>query len=403
MNVLFNKKTTMNIKEKALQLHRENNGKLEINRKVELKTKEDLSLIYTPGVAEPCKEIYKDKNNAYLYTIKGTTIAMITNGTAVLGLGNISPVAGLPVLEGKALLLKEFGDVNAFPICVDSYDPDEIVKTIQLIAPGFGGIHLEDIKAPECFYIENQLKEKLDIPVYHDDQHGTAVAVLAGLYNSVKVLNKKLGELKIVINGAGASGIAIARILLAAGAKHIVLCDINGAIFEGDIMLNDAQREISECTNREYEVGHLEDIIKNKDVFIGVSVENVLTQEMVQTMNQDSVIFALANPVPEIMPDLAKAGGARIIATGRSDFPNQINNLLVFPGIFKGALEVRAQDITDEMKLAAARAIADLVTNKELNENYIIPDAFDKRVSLAVAEAVKQVAQSTGNRKYIAI
>ena len=396
-------KNIMNIKEQALKFHREYNGKLEVSRKVDLKSKEDLSLIYTPGVAEPCKEINKDKNNAYLYTIKGTTIAMVTNGTAVLGLGSISPVAGLPVLEGKALLLKEFGGVNAFPICLDSTDPDEIVKTIQMIAPGFGGIHLEDIKAPECFYIENQLKEKLDIPVYHDDQHGTAVAVLAGLYNAVKVLNKTLEKLKIAVNGAGASGIAIARILLAAGAKHIVLCDINGAIVEGDRTLNDAQIDISKYTNREFETGTLEDIIKNKDVFIGVSVENVLTQEMVHTMKPDSVIFALANPVPEIMPDVAKAGGARIVATGRSDFPNQINNLLAFPGIFKGALEVRANDITDEMKLAAARAIADLVTNEELCENYIIPDPFDRRVSLVVANAVKEVAEATGNTKLLVI
>ncbi|MDQ0199862.1 NAD(P)-dependent malic enzyme [Neobacillus ginsengisoli] len=393
----------MNLKEKSLHLHREYNGKLEIKSKIELKSKEDLSLIYTPGVAEACKEINKDKNNAYDYTIKGTTIAMITNGTAVLGLGSISPLAGLPVLEGKALLLKEFGNVNAFPICIDSNDPDEIVKTIQIIASGFGGIHLEDIKAPECFYIEKQLKEILDIPVYHDDQHGTAVAVLAGLYNAVKFLNKTLKELKIVINGAGASGIAIARILLAAGAEHIVLCDINGAIVAGDPTINDAQKEIAKLTNREFETGNLQDIIQNKDVFIGVSVENVLTKEMVHTMNQNNIIFALANPTPEILPDDAKAGGARIIATGRSDFPNQINNLLVFPGIFKGALKVRAQDITDEMKLAAARAIADLVTEKELNENYIIPDAFDKRVSQVVANAVKMVAESTGIAKLVAI
>ena len=392
----------MGNKEEALQLHKKFKGKLQIAGKVPIRSKEDLSLIYTPGVAEPCKEIYKDKNNAYLYTIKGSTVAIITNGTAVLGLGNIGPLAGLPVLEGKALLLKEFGDVDAFPICLDSNDPDEIVKTILMIAPGFGGIHLEDIKAPECFYIENKLKEKLDIPVYHDDQHGTAVAVLAGLYNAVKIQNKTLEELKIVINGAGASGIAIARILLAAGAKHIVLCDINGALVEGDSTINDAQKEIAQLTNRNFETGQLEDIIRNKDVFIGVSVENVLTQEMVQTMNQDSIIFALANPVPEIMPDVAKAGGARIIGTGRSDFPNQINNLLVFPGIFKGALEVRAEDITNEMKLAAARAIADLVPNKELNENYIVPDAFDKRVSLAVANAVKRVAQSSGIAPLIA-
>lgn len=393
----------LNLKEKSLQLHREYNGKLEVNSKIELKSKEDLSLIYTPGVAEVCKEINKDKYSAYEYTIKGTTIAMITNGTAVLGLGSISPLAGLPVLEGKALLLKEFGNVNAFPICLDSNDPDEIVKTIHMIASGFGGIHLEDIKAPECFYIEKQLKETLDIPVYHDDQHGTAVAVLAGLYNAVKILNKTLEELKIVINGAGASGIAIARILLAAGVKYIVLCDTNGAIVEGDPTINDAQKEIAKLTNQEFETGRLQDIIQNKDVFIGVSVENVLTKEMVQTMNQDSVIFALSNPTPEIMPDEAKAGGARIVATGRSDFPNQINNLLVFPGIFKGALEVRAQDITDEMKLEAARAIADLVTDKELNENYIIPDAFDKRVSKVVANAVKLVAESNAIKKLVAI
>lgn len=393
----------LNLKEKSLQLHREYNGKLEIKSKIELKSKEDLSLIYTPGVAEVCKEINKDRNSAYDYTIKGTTVAMITNGTAVLGLGSISPLAGLPVLEGKALLLKEFGNVNAFPICIDSNDPDEIVKTIQIIASGFGGIHLEDIKAPECFYIEKQLKETLDIPVYHDDQHGTAVAVLAGLYNAVKFLNKTLEELKIVINGAGAAGIAIARILLAAGAEHIVLCDINGAIVAGDPTINNAQKEIAKLTNQEFETGNLQDIIQNKDVFIGVSVENVLTKEMVHTMNQNNIIFALANPTPEIMPDDAKAGGARIIATGRSDFPNQINNLLVFPGIFKGALKVRAQDITDEMKLAAARAIADLVTEKELNENYIIPDAFDMRVSQVVANAVKMVAESTGIAKLVAI
>ncbi|MEH7416850.1 NADP-dependent malic enzyme [Neobacillus drentensis] len=393
----------MNLKEKSLQLHREYNGKLEIKSKIELKSKEDLSLIYTPGVAEVCKEINKDRNSAYDYTIKGTTVAMITNGTAVLGLGSISPLAGLPVLEGKALLLKEFGNVNAFPICIDSNDPDEIVKTIQIISSGFGGIHLEDIKAPECFYIEKQLKETLDIPVYHDDQHGTAVAVLAGLYNAVKFLNKTLEELKIVINGAGAAGIAIARILLAAGAEHIVLCDINGAIVAGDPTINNAQKEIAKLTNQEFETGNLQDIIQNKDVFIGVSVENVLTKEMVHTMNQNNIIFALANPTPEIMPDDAKAGGARIIATGRSDFPNQINNLLVFPGIFKGALKVRAQDITDEMKLGAARAIADLVTEKELNENYIIPDAFDMRVSQVVANAVKMVAESTGIAKLVAI
>ncbi|MDG0872692.1 NADP-dependent malic enzyme [Paenibacillus thiaminolyticus] len=380
----------------ALKAHKESNGKLQIAGKMPINNKNDLAIAYTPGVAEPCKEIAKDKSKAYEYTIKGSTVAILTNGTAVLGLGDIGPEAGLPVIEGKALLLKEFGGVDAYPICIDSYDPDEIVRTIQVIAPGFGGIHLEDIKAPECFYIEDKLKELLNIPVYHDDQHGTAVAVLAGLYNALKIVNKPLASINILINGAGASGIAIAKLLLAAGAKHIVLCDINGAIVENDDSINEAQKSIAIATNRNLETGPLEQVIKGKDVFIGASVEGVLTKEMVKTMNPDSIIFALANPVPEILPDEAFQGGARIVATGRSDFHNQINNLLVFPGIFRGALDVKAVAITDEMKLAAAKGIAELVQDDELNEQYIVPDALDKRVSAAVSEAVKEVARQQG-------
>ncbi|UMV45079.1 NAD-dependent malic enzyme [Paenibacillus macerans] len=386
----------MSIREEALQAHRVSNGKLQIAAKIPLNNKHDLALAYTPGVAEPCKEIAKDKEKAYEYTIKGNTVAILTNGTAVLGLGNIGPEGGLPVIEGKALLLKEFGNVDAFPICIDSLDPDEIVRTVQVIAPGFGGIHLEDIKAPECFYIEDKLKETLNIPVYHDDQHGTAVAVLAGLYNAMKIVDKALDGIRIVINGAGASGIAIAKLLLAAGAKHIVLCDIDGAISENAGSMNEAQERIAKVTNRDFETGTLDEIIKGKDVFIGVSVEGVLTKEMVQTMNPDSIVFALANPVPEIMPEDAYQGGARIVATGRSDFPNQINNLLVFPGIFRGALEARARDITDEMKLAAAQGIAGLVKDEERNEHYIVPDAFDKNVSRAVSEAVIRIARAAG-------
>lgn len=380
----------------ALKAHKESNGKLQIAGKMPINNKYDLAIAYTPGVAEPCKEIAKDKSKAYEYTIKGSTVAILTNGTAVLGLGDIGPEAGLPVIEGKALLLKEFGGVDAYPICIDSYDPDEIVRTIQVIAPGFGGIHLEDIKAPECFYIEDKLKELLNIPVYHDDQHGTAVAVLAGLYNALKIVNKSLDSVNILINGAGASGIAIAKLLLTAGAKHIVLCDINGAIVENDDSINEAQKSMAKATNRSLETGPLEQVIKGKDVFIGVSVEGVLTKEMVQTMNPDSIIFALANPVPEILPDEAFQGGARIVATGRSDFDNQINNLLVFPGIFRGALDIKAADITDEMKIAAAKGIAELVQDDELNEQYIVPDALDKRVSAAVSEAVKTVARQQG-------
>ncbi|AWI06051.1 NAD(P)-dependent malic enzyme [Clostridium drakei] len=386
----------MNVREKSLKLHKEKRGKIEIVGTMPVANSTDLAVAYTPGVAEPCLEIAKNKNNAYQYTMKGKTVAVITNGTAVLGLGNIGPEAGLPVVEGKALLLKRFGDVDAIPISLDSMDPDDIVNTIKNISPGFGGIHLEDIKAPECFYIENKLKELLDIPVYHDDQHGTAIAVLAGLYNALKLVNKDIEEVKVVINGAGASGIATAKLLMSTGVKNIVLCDINGALVEGDSALNDAQSEMSQITNRNFEKGTLADVIKAKDVFIGVSDGNVLTKEMVETMNKDSIVFALANPTPEIIPELAKAGGARVIATGRSDFPNQINNVLVFPGLFNGVLKVRAKEICDEMKIAAAKGIADLIKDSELTEDNIVPSVFDKGVCEAVSKAVVDIACKLG-------
>lgn len=382
----------LNMMQKSMKLHGNLNGILEISGKVPLENKADLAVVYTPGVASICKKIYEDTDNAFDYTIKGNTIAIISNGTAVLGLGDLGSEAVLPVIEAKALLLKKFGGVNAFPICINSKDKDEIVNTIELISPGFGGIHLEDIKSPECFYIEEKLKKSLNIPVYHDDQHGTAVAVLAGLYNSAKLVNKKFQDLKILVNGAGASGIATARLLIEAGVKDLVLCDIYGAIVEGDNKINDPQKEIAKITNRNFQKGKIEELIRGKDVFIGLSVKDVLTKEMVKKMNKDSIVFALANPSPEIMPDEAKAAGARIIATGRPDFPNQLNNLLVFPGIFKGALEFRVSEISDEMILEAAKAIAGLVSGKELKEDYIIPDCFDKRVSDAVANAVKRVA-----------
>lgn len=386
----------MSIKEEALILHREKKGKLEIIGTMPLINGHDLAIAYTPGVAEPCLEIAKDKENAYKYTMKGRTVAVVTNGTAVLGLGNIGPEAGLPVVEGKALLLKKFANVDAMPISINSTDSDEIINIIKKISPGFGGIHLEDIKAPECFYIEDRLKEELNIPIYHDDQHGTAIAVLAGLYNSLKIVDKSISEIKVVINGAGASGIAVAKLLISAGVKHIVLCDINGALIKNDNTLNIAQKAIAEITNNNLEEGTLEDIIKDKDVFIGVSAGNVLTKEMVKTMNKDSIVFALANPIPEILPNEAKAGGARVIATGRSDFPNQINNVLVFPGIFKGALEVRAKDICDEMKIAAAKGLANLVKDSEINEEYIVPSVFNEGVCDAVATAVRDIAIEKG-------
>ncbi|EJP6472528.1 NADP-dependent malic enzyme [Clostridium sp. L74] len=382
----------MDIKEKALMVHKKFKGKLSIEGKMQVKNKDDLSIAYTPGVAEPCIKINEDKSLVYEYTMKGNTVAVVTNGTAVLGLGDIGPYAGLPVMEGKALLFKEFANIDSFPICIDSKDPDEIIKTVKLIAPGFGGINLEDIKAPECFYIEQKLKDELDIPVFHDDQHGTAIVVLAGIYNALKLVGKKLEEAKIVINGAGSAGISICKLLLQAGVQNIIMCDKEGSLAKGNNNLNEAQKLIAEVTNKENEKGILKDIIKGKDVFIGVSAPNILTEEMVATMNKDSIVFAMANPTPEIMPDKAKKAGARVIATGRSDFPNQINNVLVFPGIFRGALDVRSKVINEEMKLAASKAIASLVQDNELNENYIIPGVFDKRVAEVVSEEVKKVA-----------
>ncbi|WP_089867548.1 NAD(P)-dependent malic enzyme [Clostridium cochlearium] len=383
----------MDVKEMALKLHSEKKGKLEVVGKIPVKNREDLALAYTPGVAEPCVHIAKDKKNVYEYTTKGNMVAVVTNGTAVLGLGNIGPEAALPVMEGKALLFKEFANVDAFPICLDTEDPEEIIKTVKLIAPGFGGINLEDIKAPECFYIEERLKKELDIPVFHDDQHGTAIVVLAGIYNALKIVGKKLEEAKILINGAGSAGIAICKLLLNAGAKNIVMCDINGALIEGDEKLNPAQKEIAKVTNREKEKGKLVDVIKDKDIFIGVSGPKLLTKEMVSTMAKDSIVFAMANPEPEILPDEAKAGGARVVATGRSDFPNQINNVLVFPGIFRGALDVKAKEINEEMKIAAARGVANLIKEEDLNEDYIIPDPFNKEVAESVSKEVRRIAK----------
>ncbi|ABS35822.1 NAD-dependent malic enzyme [Clostridium botulinum] len=389
----------MDIKEKSLMVHKKFKGKLSIEGKIQVKNKEDLSIAYTPGVAEPCVKINEDKSLVYEYTMKGNTVAVVTNGTAVLGLGDIGPYAGLPVMEGKALLFKEFADIDSFPICIDSKDPEEIIKTVKLIAPGFGGINLEDIKAPECFYIEKKLKEELDIPVFHDDQHGTAIVVLAGIYNALRLVGKKLEEARIVINGAGSAGISICKLLLQAGVKNIIMCDKEGSLVKGNSNLNEAQKLIVEVTNKENEKGTLKDIIKGKDVFIGVSAPNILTEEMVTSMNKDSIVFAMANPTPEIMPDKAKKAGARVVATGRSDFPNQINNVLVFPGIFRGALDVRSKVINEEMKLAASKAIASLVQDNELNEEYIIPGAFDKRVAEVVAEEVKKVALKMGLSK----
>lgn len=386
----------MSIQEESLRMHKENRGVLEVVGKVKVENKYDLSIAYTPGVAEPCLEIFKDKSKVYDYTIKGNTVAIVTNGTAVLGLGNIGPEAGLPVMEGKALLFKRFGGIDAFPICLDTEDPDEIIRTVKLISPVFGGINLEDIKAPECFYIEERLKAELDIPVFHDDQHGTAIVVLAGIYNALKFVNKKLEDVNIVINGAGSAGIAICKLLLTAGAMNILMCDKHGAIVTGDAILNPAQVEIAKITNKELQRGNLSEVIVGKDIFIGVSAPGVLTSEMVSSMNKDSIIFAMANPTPEIMPDIAKEAGAKVVATGRSDFANQINNVLIFPGIFKGALAVRSKVINDEMKLGAARGIADLISNEELSADYIIPGAFDTRVCESVASEVMRVAREMG-------
>ena len=379
----------MSIYETALKMHEEWNGKLDVVAKAKVNSREDLAIAYTPGVAEPCKVIAKDRDAAYKYTIKSNTIAVVSDGSAVLGLGNIGPYAVMPVMEGKAVLFKEFGGVNAVPICLDTQDTEEIIKTIVNIAPGFGGINLEDISAPRCFEIETRLKELLNIPVFHDDQHGTAIIVLAGIINALKVVGKKKEDCKVVVNGAGSAGIAITKLLLNYGFLHVTMCDIRGIISPEYENLNWMQKEMTKVTNLEGATGTLADALKGADIFVGVSAPNIVTKEMVASMNKDAILFAMANPVPEIMPDLAKEAGAKVIGTGRSDFPNQVNNVLVFPGIFKGALEGRAPQITEEMKLAAATAIAGLVSDEELNEDFILPEAFDPRVTQVVSEAVK--------------
>lgn len=385
----------------SLKMHEEHQGKIGIVSKVQVKTREDLSTAYTPGVAEPCRRIHAKKSDVYRYTAKKNLVAVVTDGTAVLGLGDIGPEAALPVMEGKAILFKEFADVDAFPICLDTKDTEEIIATVKRIAPGFGGINLEDISAPRCFEIERRLKEELDIPVFHDDQHGTAIVVAAGLLNALKLVGKTMEQVNIVINGAGSAGISICKLLMQFGAGNVVLVDRNGAVSIDEDWLNGAQRSMAEVTNKNNERGPLTEIIKGKDVFIGVSAPNVVTAEMVSSMNHDAIVFAMANPVPEIMPEEAKKGGARVIATGRSDYPNQINNVLVFPGIFRGALDALATDITEEMKMAAARAIAAIVKEDELNEDYIIPGAFNPEVAKAVAAEVMQVAKELGITKEI--
>ncbi len=379
----------MTTNEKALMLHKQWNGKLETVAKAKVKTREDLALAYTPGVAEPCKVIAQDKEAAYTYTWKANTVAVVSDGSAVLGLGNIGPHAAMPVMEGKAVLFKEFGGVNAVPICLDTQDTEEIIKAVTYLAPGFGGINLEDISAPRCFEIEERLKELLDIPVFHDDQHGTAIVVLAGIINALKVVGKQKETCRVVVNGAGSAGIAITKLLLNYGFTDIIMCDKSGIINRNAKDLNPVQQRMAELTNAGNETGSLADAMRGADIFVGVSAPNIVTPDMVSSMNKDSILFAMANPVPEIMPDIAKAAGARVVGTGRSDFPNQINNVVAFPGIFKGALEGRAIQITEEMKLAAAHAIAGLVPEDELHEDNIMPEAFDPKVAEVVAEAVK--------------
>lgn len=387
----------MDYAKESLKLHKAWKGKIEVVTTVPVETKDDLSLAYTPGVAQPCLEIQKDVDKSYELTRRWNMCLVVTDGSAVLGLGDIGPEAGMPVMEGKCVLFKAFGDVDAFPLCVKSHDVDEIVNTIYLISGSFGGVNLEDISAPRCFEIEKKLKEKCDIPIFHDDQHGTAVITLAGLNNAIKLVGKKKEEVKIVMNGAGAAAISIARLLLKAGYANIILCDRKGAIYEGrQEGMNPVKEEMSKITNKEKKAGSLADMLKGADVFIGVSAPGAVTKEMVETMAKDAVLFACANPVPEIYPDDAKAGGAKIVATGRSDFPNQINNVLAFPGIFRGTFDVRASDINDEMKIAAADALANLITDEELSPEYIIPKAFDKRVGPAVAKAVADAARRTG-------
>lgn len=380
----------MTNQEKALELHAKLQGKLETVSKTPVRTREDLALVYTPGVAEPCKVIAKDPAAAYTYTMKANTVAVVSDGSAVLGLGNIGPKAAMPVMEGKAVLFKEFGGVNAVPICLDTQDTEEIIKAVTWLAPAFGGINLEDISAPRCFEIEERLKEILDIPVFHDDQHGTAIVVLAGIINALKVVGKKKEDCRVVVNGAGSAGVAITRLLLTYGFSNIIMCDKSGILCDGAEGLNWMQEKMVKRTNLAHETGSLADALKGADIFVGVSAPGIVTEEMVASMNSDAILFAMANPVPEIMPDLAKKAGARVVGTGRSDFPNQVNNVVAFPGIFRGALEGHAKQITDKMKLAAANAIAALVSDEELNENNIMPEAFDPRVADVVADAVKK-------------
>ena len=377
--------------EKALKMHEEWHGKIETCAKSHVNSREDLAIAYTPGVAEPCKVIARDPEAAYTYTMKSNTVAVVSDGSAVLGLGNIGALAAMPVMEGKAVLFKEFGGVNAVPICLDTQDTEEIIKSVVNIAPAFGGINLEDISAPRCFEIEERLKELIDIPVFHDDQHGTAIVVLAGIINAMKVTGKDKESAKVVVNGAGSAGVAITKLLLTYGFKDVTMCDISGILGKGSQNLNWMQQKMVEVTNLEQKTGTLADALKGADIFVGVSAPNIVTQDMVASMNKDAILFAMANPVPEIMPDIAKAAGAKVVGTGRSDFPNQVNNVVAFPGIFKGALEGRATAITEEMKLATAKAIAGLVPDEELNENNILPEAFDPRVADVVSRAVKEL------------
>ena len=391
------KENFMDINKEALKLHRDNLGKIEVISKSKIKNMHDLAVVYTPGVAEPCREINKDVSKVYEYTTKGNMVAVVSDGTAVLGLGDIGPEAAIPVMEGKAVLFKYFANVDAFPICLSTKDTDKIIETVSLMAPSFGGINLEDISAPRCFEIENKLKEKLDIPVFHDDQHGTAVVVLSGMINALKIANKKIEEVKIIVNGAGAAAIAVSKFLISAGAQHLILCDSKGIIYEGrSENMNPVKEEMARITNQEKKKGKLSDALIGADVFLGLSGPKLVSKEMVSSMAKDPIIFAMANPMPEILPDEAKAGGARIIATGRSDFPNQVNNCLGFPAIFKGALQVRASQINEEMKLAAANAIASIIPENELKEDYFIPDVFHPEVMKKEADAVAEAARKSG-------
>lgn len=388
----------MNFNELSLEMHEKHQGKVAIQSKVHVTCRDDLSTAYTPGVAEPCRKIAANKDDVYRYTAKGNLVAVVSDGTAVLGLGDIGPEAAMPVMEGKAILFKEFGNVDAFPICLDTKDPDEIVETVVRLAPTFGGINLEDISAPRCFEIEAKLKEKLDIPVFHDDQHGTAIVVLASIINGLRLVGKKAADCRMVINGAGSAGIAIGKLMLQYGIGNLIMCDRNGIVNEQTAM-NDAQLAMAKISNKDKECGTLADAMKNADIFVGVSAPNCVSKDMVRSMNHDAMVFAMANPVPEIMPDDSKEAGARIIGTGRSDYPNQINNVLVFPGLFRGALDARATDITEGMKLAAAKALSALIADEDLRDDYIIPDAFDKRVAPAIAKAVADEAIATGYSK----